>query len=172
MNCQQVHSKLSPFLDGELEASVRSAVRTHLENCPDCSLYYEELKSLNNDLKLLLEPDSFGSKKFPERIRASAREEIERRGQQKDNRAGSSLTNAARSGLAAVTLAIGLIGGTYLGFGFMEVVGTPEPTSNTSPSVAVSERRSMLDQPEATPVVSYSDAYFELADANSSSGRP
>jgi len=45
MQCEQAHEHLSAYLDGELPASLASAVRAHVASCPDCRRTLEELRA-------------------------------------------------------------------------------------------------------------------------------
>jgi hypothetical protein len=44
MNCKTVHNKLIFFLEKELPDSEMNLVQEHLESCPECALFAEEMK--------------------------------------------------------------------------------------------------------------------------------
>lgn len=44
MKCKTTHSKLIFFLEKELVTAEMKAVQEHLDSCPDCALFAEELK--------------------------------------------------------------------------------------------------------------------------------
>ena len=46
MDCDKVKKLLSRFIDDQLGAEDRAAVEKHLESCPDCTAYYEQLLAL------------------------------------------------------------------------------------------------------------------------------
>ncbi|MDZ7342502.1 MAG: zf-HC2 domain-containing protein, partial [candidate division KSB1 bacterium] len=46
MNCQQVQKRLSAFQDGELPASMMTAIAQHLKRCEGCSQSLTELQVL------------------------------------------------------------------------------------------------------------------------------
>ena len=48
MNCQEVHEKLHPFVDGELTAEETAAVREALVDCPDCQTELDELEAVRS----------------------------------------------------------------------------------------------------------------------------
>ena len=51
MNCKELEDLLSPYLDGELDASQRSAVEQHLADCPDCRRALKQLKVMHEALQ-------------------------------------------------------------------------------------------------------------------------
>ncbi len=76
MSCRIARPRLSPFLDGDLEASVARAVAAHLEGCPDCRALLDSLRATLEalgDLPRVACPESIAS-------RVQERLEIERRG--------------------------------------------------------------------------------------------
>ena len=60
MKCNDVKGLLSKFIDNELDDKTNNIVKNHLKECDDCRNYYNEILSLNNNLKNLksLEYDS------------------------------------------------------------------------------------------------------------------
>jgi anti-sigma factor RsiW len=54
MNCEHIRSKLSPYLDGELEHEEAREIREHLEQCPACN---EEFRMLSATWDALLADD-------------------------------------------------------------------------------------------------------------------
>ncbi len=51
MNCQQAKPLIDPYADGELEASVISALEQHIQSCPACARSWRNLQSLKKTLK-------------------------------------------------------------------------------------------------------------------------
>ena len=53
MNCKTLHTKIIFFLEGELPAWEMEEVKIHLERCPDCDVFADEMKKtltvLQND---------------------------------------------------------------------------------------------------------------------------
>jgi anti-sigma factor RsiW len=45
VKCHGVHSRLSAYMDGELDAALSGEVEAHLKQCPDCREVLEELRS-------------------------------------------------------------------------------------------------------------------------------
>ncbi|KXK02084.1 MAG: hypothetical protein UZ17_ACD001001453 [Acidobacteria bacterium OLB17] len=46
MNCEECRSKISPFLDNELEPTLADGVRRHLAICPECAAVFEDLAAI------------------------------------------------------------------------------------------------------------------------------
>ncbi len=44
MNCQNVIQELSSFIDGELDASSRLELESHLKDCGECQLVVDQTK--------------------------------------------------------------------------------------------------------------------------------
>lgn len=166
MNCDEIRENLSAYLDDELSSEPRNAVRDHLRNCPDCSLYHEELKDLQRDLTSLLKPRSNTSGEFTRILLDEARDEF------KEDADGPGGT--VRDGnlvLTVVTLVVGLICGTYLGIGFVNTIqerSTQRVEINRTATSQIAES----DLNEAGSAVSFTDAYFELADARTPGTEP
>lgn len=51
MNCKELEDLLSPYLDGELDASQRSSVEQHLGDCPDCKRALADLGAMHEALQ-------------------------------------------------------------------------------------------------------------------------
>ena len=56
MRCDQAREHIGALLDGELPASEARAISLHAQDCADCTLYRDELKSLRGMLMLEREP--------------------------------------------------------------------------------------------------------------------
>ncbi|HSR68596.1 MAG TPA: zf-HC2 domain-containing protein [Acidobacteriota bacterium] len=57
MNCAQLETLLSDYLEGELKPPVQSALEEHLESCARCRLLMDELRSMQTDFKAFPELD-------------------------------------------------------------------------------------------------------------------
>jgi anti-sigma factor RsiW len=44
MNCKTLHTKIIFFIEGELPGREMEEVKIHLERCPDCAAFAEEMK--------------------------------------------------------------------------------------------------------------------------------
>jgi RNA polymerase sigma-70 factor (ECF subfamily) len=58
LRCWRARRHVSAYLDGELDASTRSAVETHLESCPTCPPLYAGLVGVKESLGGLRDPDT------------------------------------------------------------------------------------------------------------------
>lgn len=45
MNCEELHPRLLDFVDGDMSPQEKSAVRTHLADCPACRAEVEQLRA-------------------------------------------------------------------------------------------------------------------------------
>lgn len=161
MNCDRTRRLLSPYLDGELESETRSTVREHLATCPDCSLYHEELKKLDEDVKSLVQSDPEVPETFTGHLLNRARRNLN----SEDERTTSVVSRRTTTVTVGVlTLVLGLLAGTYLGFGFVNAVQNQPVQLSETQSV---ESGIIADSAptESASVVSFNDAYFELANA-------
>lgn len=169
MNCETIRRKLSAYFDGELRSDLRDSIRNHLGDCPDCSLYYEELKELNRDLKSFLDPIDGDVDSFTPDLLEEARHEFDGTGRPEESGSSfaTSLQDNARRSLSVATLLVGIIAGTYLGIGFVNAVTeeTVPPNGDAEPAAAPSP------MVESASVVSFTDAYFELAEARTGGSR-
>lgn len=57
MNCAQLETLLSDYLEGELKKPVQSALDEHLESCAQCRLLVDELRCIQADFKAFPELD-------------------------------------------------------------------------------------------------------------------
>jgi len=55
MSCRQIQKMLTAYQDGELGATERSRIASHLQNCMPCSKYYEELERVWQSLEEIRE---------------------------------------------------------------------------------------------------------------------
>jgi hypothetical protein len=53
MTCKRAHLAISRFLDGELDPTGQSRLNRHLERCPECSAYLDDLRQGLSALKAL-----------------------------------------------------------------------------------------------------------------------
>lgn len=53
ITCKTALSLVEPYLDGELDASQKTQVEQHLNECPACVLFHRRLSSLRMDLRTL-----------------------------------------------------------------------------------------------------------------------
>lgn len=57
MNCKQINTKLSAYLDGELDGTEMLLVRSHLTDCGDCRTELEMLRRVKQMLGELAMPE-------------------------------------------------------------------------------------------------------------------
>ena len=57
MQCRKAQRFVSLDLDGRLDESRRSALRTHLRNCPDCKRFAEQLGGMSDALAVVAAPE-------------------------------------------------------------------------------------------------------------------
>lgn len=167
MNCNRARQLLSPYLDGELEAETRSTLRDHLAECPDCSLYHEELKELDEDVKSLVQSDPEVPETFTGHLLNRARRNLNR---EDDDATPVSSRTATTVTVGVLTLVLGLLAGTYLGYGFVNAVRNQPVQLSENPSVDTGTISNPAPT-ESASVVSFNDAYFELADAQATGTR-
>lgn len=48
MNCSKIHKLISPYIDGELPATDKEALESHIKSCRACSMAVEEARSQHN----------------------------------------------------------------------------------------------------------------------------
>jgi anti-sigma factor RsiW len=75
MNCEQSHSRLHAYFDGELDVTHSLDVEEHLRECADCSRSYGRLKKLRNTLRsdaLRFQPPAGLEKLVKSRVRSEA----------------------------------------------------------------------------------------------------
>ena len=172
MNCDSVREKLNVYLDDELEGPQREAVREHLADCPDCSLCYEELKKLDQDLHSALLTDVDPSDEFTRELLDQAEREFP--GRVSTERKTGFTPAGAGTLIAGLTLVLGLFIGGYLGIGFLEFV-TFSTTERVATQESTPEQSTMddtaarfpntVDAPPATvEAVSFRDAYQEVTE--------
>ena len=70
LRCWRARRHVSAYLDGELDAGIRSAVEAHLETCPTCPPLYAGLVGVKGSLGGLRDPDSVVEDAIADRIRA------------------------------------------------------------------------------------------------------
>ena len=113
MHCKGIHRNLISFLDEELSAEEMKAVRQHLERCPKCALFAEELKRTWHvlDRDKILKPSPY----FYTRVKA-------RLGKTNEQRARRSvrLVRVLPSAVFLLLLFLGIYGGAQLGAHFAE----------------------------------------------------
>ncbi len=172
VDCPVVREKLNAYLDDELEGSQRERVREHIGNCPDCSLYYEELKQLNEDLQSALVSDAEPSDAFTQDL-------LDRAGRmfpeaETNTTDWNSFSNHTGSVLAAVTLMIGLFIGTYTGIGFLDHVfrnsankvatQTGESDVSIVTDTFVNSPERSITPPDSVEEVSFREPYYEVSE--------
>jgi len=69
MRCWRARRQVSAYMDGELDASTRTAVEEHLAGCPTCPPLYASLVGVRATLGGLRDPDSVVEAAMAERIR-------------------------------------------------------------------------------------------------------
>ncbi len=65
MNCRYVQSRLSAYLDCELSGVEQQQIRSHLEQCIECSI---ELETLRRTKQMLRQMPSVASRRGPEHV--------------------------------------------------------------------------------------------------------
>jgi anti-sigma factor RsiW len=174
MNCDQIRPKISPYLDGELGSEERRNVDVHLENCPDCSLFYEELVALDDELQSL---GNYGTdpKSFRAELLEKADREITTTPTPRNDRDQSGAVDYS-DGLAYVTatimLGLGLLLGGYLSVGLIAELSTVQQTVVDSERSQPQNVPGGTDAPRFFQASSFSDAYFEVTDASSAEPEP
>lgn len=58
MNCEDIETLISGYLDGELTQQESQRVRLHVEDCERCNKVYKQLLSVKNQMKTLSYPKS------------------------------------------------------------------------------------------------------------------
>lgn len=170
MDCETAQDKLSPFLDGELDAETRSEMLGHLQTCPDCSLEHEERKQMHDDLDRLGDPAFEVSDGFTRDLLAKARREFSLTHSSGGANAQNRRPRLTKTALPAVALLVGLMLGTVLGWGFVNTLRIGPLQSR--PAAVLPDNGPAADRPApvAPEITSFNDAYFELAGAESPGG--
>lgn len=169
-DCDEVRDLRSVYVDGELGPAKRVRVDGHLEVCPDCSLYYEELRQLRDDLDSARQPVPPVSPESTEQLLTRARREFALTAEEPVEPSPFSGGTRKTQGilLTAVALVVGLCIGGYLGLGFLRSIEDPRVPSVLQPSPDEEPIVSSERPPVSVEVVSFSDAYFEVPDDRSS----
>lgn len=78
MKCKAVHTNLIFFLEKELPVSEMKAVQEHLDNCPDCALFAEEMKKTFSILETekVIEENPFFYTRVKARLENEAEEQV------------------------------------------------------------------------------------------------
>uniref|UniRef100_UPI0032173E19 anti-sigma factor family protein n=1 Tax=uncultured Draconibacterium sp. TaxID=1573823 RepID=UPI0032173E19 len=78
MKCKAVHTNLIFFLEKELPVSEMKAVQEHLDNCPDCALFAEEMKKTFSILETdkVVEENPFFYTRVKARLENQAEEQV------------------------------------------------------------------------------------------------
>jgi len=79
MKCQIVQKKLIFFLEKELSGTEMQAIREHLDSCPDCALFAEEMKKTLSILDSEKNPEI--NPFFYTRVKAKLESQMETQGQ-------------------------------------------------------------------------------------------
>lgn len=173
MNCDQVHPRLSPYLDGELDPETRSNIQDHLSTCPDCSLRLEEFRSIDKRVSKTINRNNKNHEDFTEQTLNRAEKKLEQcTPQSTTNSTGQLTSNEHHVALGVLTLVFGLLVGTYMGFSFLEVMPDQLPSAvQASSSQQATTRAAKLAKSTPTDdlaAVSLNDAYFEQGQADDS----
>jgi RNA polymerase sigma-70 factor, ECF subfamily len=83
LRCWRARRHVSAYLDGELDASTRAAVETHLEACPTCPPLYASLVGVRATLGGLRDPDTVIEDAMAIRIREQLDEQVGRPGRRR-----------------------------------------------------------------------------------------
>lgn len=73
LRCWDARSRVSDYLDGELDAGWRHALESHLASCPTCPALYAGLVGVRAALGALRDPDSVIPPGIAERLRGATR---------------------------------------------------------------------------------------------------
>jgi hypothetical protein len=172
MKCDRIRPKISPYLDGELEPAERRDVDAHLEDCPDCSLFYEELVALDRELQSLgrnsSDPKSFRAELL-EKANRDIPEDPFNGGEGKDD---GGYTEELAYVTATIMLGLGLILGGYLSVGLISELRTARQPLVENQAVQNQNVPARTEAPRFFQASSFSDAYFEVADARSTGSAP
>jgi anti-sigma factor RsiW len=72
MTCDQIRSRLSWLLDGELDPTEAAAVRAHADSCAACKALFADLRACDGEIRSAL-ADAQPRAGFPERVLAASR---------------------------------------------------------------------------------------------------
>lgn len=166
MNCEETRKHLSPYMDGELRSTVRTVVESHLETCPDCSLHYEELKRLRDDVASVLTPDLEVSETFTRELLSRSRREFHLRYATGDSDGGTlvSFLRDVRTLVSGTTLVLGLLTGGMLGWSVLDALRQPPVRTVRSSDLFTTGAGTSTPIHESANVVSFTDAYFEITE--------
>ncbi len=72
LRCWDARSRVSDYLDGDLDLGTRSALEAHLASCPTCPALYAGLVGVRAALGALRDPDTVVPPALADRLRAAA----------------------------------------------------------------------------------------------------
>lgn len=159
MNCSEIKSLLSPYLDGALNGVERLIVSRHLETCKVCT---QEFSALSRTQELVAE---LGRKQAPPdlalKLRVAISHEMSMTWERRLQRAiahGEDMVNAlllpATGGLVSALVMFGLLIGGFMSMPRVAAAGSDVPTSlYTPPKLSSAPFSDMFLVKSETPVV-------------------
>lgn len=147
MKCKETKTRLSAYLDGELNAETASRIAAHLQGCERCRRLREQLEwgYARIAAEAVLPPDPF----MAARVRAHL---------QGSRRAKGSQSQLLIRWLIPVTMAAGLLLGMLLGEHLSDQWPQPAGTSATAELLEVT----LLNQlPESMPTTTFLDLTYQ-----------
>ncbi len=137
MNCQIVQKKLIFFLEKELSGTEMQAFREHLESCPDCALFAEEMKKTLSILDSERNPEI--NPFFYTRVKAKLENQMEAEGQMMRRPV---LLRVLQPVAFSIILLLGVYGGIKLGN-----TSAPKATTELSEQEMVPYWNALDDEP-------------------------
>ena len=70
MNCKEIIDKMSEYIDGETDLELCTLIRSHIESCPSCRIFFQSFEKNIQICKELLKVD------VPEETRVRLRQRL------------------------------------------------------------------------------------------------
>jgi hypothetical protein len=114
MKCNDLHTKISQYVDGYLEVGEHPAIELHLSECPLCREYSEDLRSLRLNLSRLGRPEL--TLPATNRIKLALRSDI------RGNRTGISHDMREWIQMSLMPMSIGVAATLVIGLSFLTLM--------------------------------------------------